>query len=187
MGRDKALLPIGDETMLQRIIRVISQCVDPKQIVVVASADQCLPALPCDVEICRDADAYQGPLVGLATGLSAVTNRADAVFVSACDTPLLRPEFIEQMFSFLGDAEIAVPAGSDRFYPLAAVYRVELLPRAQVLIDSGERRLNAFLEQSRVRKVSLDELVTADPELVSLRNINTEHDYSEVLSLAAES
>ena len=52
MGTSKALLPFGPETMLQRVVRLLSGVVSP--IVVVAAVDQELPPLPSDVIITRD-------------------------------------------------------------------------------------------------------------------------------------
>ena len=39
MGRPKLSLPFGDETMLSRVVRIVSQVVSP--VVVVASVDPC--------------------------------------------------------------------------------------------------------------------------------------------------
>ena len=54
MGRSKALLPFGPETMLQRTVRIVRAAV-AGPIVVVAAADQSLPPLPADVAVVVDA------------------------------------------------------------------------------------------------------------------------------------
>src|SRR3954471_21362428 len=72
MGQDKAALPFGPETMLQRVARLISEVVDPKNLVVVAEADQSLPVLPVGVTVAHDSRQFRGPLEGLATGLRAL-------------------------------------------------------------------------------------------------------------------
>ena len=59
MGTSKALLPFGDETMLQRVVRLLSTVVDP--IVVVAAAGQSLPDLPADVIVTSDDVAKSKP------------------------------------------------------------------------------------------------------------------------------
>src|SRR3954470_12815150 len=68
MGRDKASLPFGSETMLQRVVRLIGEVVPAETTVVVASATQELPPLPPRIRIVRDEQAYRGPLAGLAVG-----------------------------------------------------------------------------------------------------------------------
>src|SRR4051794_7885140 len=93
MGRDKATLPFGPERMLDRVVRLLSEAVDPKAILVVAAPNQSLPELPTDVAIARDSHEFRGPLQGLATGLRIISDRFDAVYATACDVPLLVPQF----------------------------------------------------------------------------------------------
>jgi molybdopterin-guanine dinucleotide biosynthesis protein A len=52
MGRDKATLPFGGETLLVRTVRVVAACVD--DVVVVARRDQTLPPLPDAVRVVFD-------------------------------------------------------------------------------------------------------------------------------------
>ena len=52
MGRAKAWLPFAGETMLARVVRLLSEVVRP--IVVVAAPGQDVPPVPADVELVRD-------------------------------------------------------------------------------------------------------------------------------------
>jgi molybdenum cofactor guanylyltransferase len=54
MGRDKATLPFGPEQMLARVVRLVSEVVEPAKIVVVAAPEQELPVLPAAVAVARD-------------------------------------------------------------------------------------------------------------------------------------
>src|SRR3954447_24085949 len=67
MGRDKATLPFGPELMLQRVVRLLSDTVDPEHMLVVAAPNQTLPELPKSVKVARDDAEFRGPLQGLAT------------------------------------------------------------------------------------------------------------------------
>src|SRR5437667_9469264 len=87
MGRPKAWLPFGDELMLPRVVRLLSEAVSP--IVVVAAPGQDVPPLPDDVQIVRDAEQGRGPLQGLLAGLHALQGRADAAYLSSCAVPFL--------------------------------------------------------------------------------------------------
>ena len=95
------MLPFGDERMLERVVRLIAPLVDP--IVVVAAADQQPPDLPRQVTVTHDRRAGRGPLEGLAAGLTAIADRADVVYATSCDVPLLAPAFVSRMFELLGD------------------------------------------------------------------------------------
>ncbi len=97
MGRDKAMLPFGDERMLQRVVRLLGEVVPTSAIVVVAAVDQALPELPADVTVVHDARPDRGPLEGLAAGLSRHASGVDAAYVTACDVPLLKPRFVERI------------------------------------------------------------------------------------------
>ena len=100
MGRAKAWLPFGDELMLQRVVRIVREVVDP--VVVVAAPGQDVPELPTDVLIVRDKIEGRGPLQGLATGLMALQGQVDGVYLSSCDVPFLHAAFVNRVISFLG-------------------------------------------------------------------------------------
>src|SRR5262245_59514400 len=107
MGRPKAWLPFGDEVLLQRMVRILSDVVEP--IVVVAAPDQSLPALPEHVQIARDESEFLGPLNGLATGLASLGDEVPVAYLSSCDVPFLRPAFVRRVIESLGDADICMP------------------------------------------------------------------------------
>ncbi|RLS53388.1 MAG: DUF309 domain-containing protein [Planctomycetota bacterium] len=182
MGQPKALLPVGDEVMLQRVVRQLSSVVHP--IVVVAAADQFLPDLnieDCEIRIVRDPVEYRGPLAGLAVGLAAVATEVDAVYVSACDAPLLCPDFVRAMIAALGSAEIAVPHDGQFHHPLAAVYRTGIRPRIEALLATDQLRPVFLYACCTTHNVSTETLRTADPNLESLCNTNTPEEYAWAL------
>src|ERR1700756_5663993 len=137
MGRPKAWLPFGGETMLQRVRRLLGEVVQP--IAVVAAPDQDVPPLPADVIVVRDEERGRGPLQGLAAGLGALRGRAEAAYVSSCDVPFLRPSFVRRLIDLMGDAVVCVPRVGDHHHPLAAVYRVEAADAAARLLAENRR------------------------------------------------
>jgi molybdopterin-guanine dinucleotide biosynthesis protein A len=178
MGMDKATLPFGDEQLLQRIVRIVAQAVS--DVVVVKHEEQELPALPPEVRITCDEVDDQGPLGGLIPGLRAT--RSEAVFLTGCDTPFLKPAFIDRLFDSLGKARIAVAEVDGFAHPLAAVYRTDVLPSVEALLAAGRRRpLYLFNEVSTVR-VERPDLEAVDPNLDSLSNLNTPEAYAEALA-----
>lgn len=177
MGQPKAWLPFGDELMLPRIVRILTEVCQP--IVVVAAPDQDLPPLPAETILVRDEKPDQGPLQGLAAGLSALQGHAKGAYVSSCDVPLLQPTFIRRMVELLEAHAIAVPWVEERYHPLAAVYRLEVLPHVQRLLDQGRMRPMFLFEECDTRIVTEEELVQGDADLKSLRNLNTPEDYQK--------
>ena len=182
MGTPKADLRFGEETMLQRICRVVHSTVQP--VVVVAARNQSLSELPPDVSVVRDESDYRGPLAGLHIGLQAIADDADAAFVTGCDVPFLKPGFVREVCNRLGDHEIAVPRDGKFHQSLAAVYRTSLVPRIDALLSADRLRPLYLIEESDSCIVDVEELRAADAELVSLRNLNTNDDYQAALKAA---
>lgn len=182
MGSDKALLPFGPETMLQRVVRLLGTVVTP--IVVAAAPGQLLPALPDGVILANDAHEDRGPLEGVRAGLQALPPTTSAAYVSGCDTPLLIPALVHRMLALLGDGDIAVLEVDGFLHPLAAVYRRTTLPHIEAMLARGELRTGALFDAVRTRRVRPEEVAAEDPGLLTLRNVNTRADYLEALSIA---
>jgi molybdopterin-guanine dinucleotide biosynthesis protein A len=209
MGRPKAWLPVGDELMLQRVVRVLSEVVNP--VIVVAAPRQNVPPLPGEVGVVLDQVEGQGPLGGLAAGLAAMQGRAEMVYVSACDVPLLRCGFVRRVLTHLspggkgvggqhlspadacgsgtqwtsqgrGSFAVAVPRIADFFHPLAAVYRVDLLPVVRQLLASGQFKMTALFDTVPTRVLTEVDFADVDPHLESLRNVNTPEEYERLFS-----
>jgi molybdopterin-guanine dinucleotide biosynthesis protein A len=182
MGRPKEWLPFDGEVLLQRVVRILGEVVSP--IVVVAARNQGLPPLPATVRVVSDEDDFQGPLAGLAVGLQALREEVTAAYVTACDVPFLQPAFVHALLAALGDHDLVMARDGDFLHPLAAVYRVALEPRIRELLAAGRRRPVDLREVCRAGDVEVNELRRFDPELASLRNLNTPEEYAAALRKA---
>lgn len=179
MGRSKALLPFGPETMLQRVVRLLSSVVHP--VVIVAAAGQRLPDLPAEVLVTRDEREGRGPLEGLRAGLRALPAAVELAYVTSCDVPLLVPEFVREMIAFAEGHDVAVVDVDGFAHPLSAVYRRSTLPHVEDLLAHDRLRPIFLFERVRTRRVHRRE-ITADPELRTLQNVNTPADYQHALT-----
>ena len=179
MGTSKALLPFGPETMLQRVVRLLGDVVTP--IVVVAAAGQELPELPPHVIVTRDEREGRGPLEGLRAGLAALPSSIDEAYVTSCDVPLLVTGFVRQMFELARGFDIAVMEIDGFPHPLSAVYRRSTLPHVEALLAQERLRPVFLFGAVSTRRVRPEE-ITADPELKTLRNLNTPQDYEQALA-----
>lgn len=182
MGRPKAWLPFGEETMLQRVVRTLKEVVSP--IVVVAAPDQDVPPVPEDVRIVRDDQEGLGPLAGLAAGLRALQSVADAAYASSCDVPLLQASFVRAVIDCLGEHDLAIPREDRYHHPLASVYRTSLGERCAALLAAGRRRPFDLVRESQSREIDIADLRPFDPDLSSLRNANTPDEYAALLKAA---
>lgn len=179
MGRPKAWLPFGGELMLPRVVRLLSQGVQP--VVVVAAPDQDVPPLPADVAVVRDEARGRGPLQGLAAGLAALAGRAEAAYLSSCDVPLLKPAFVRRLAELLGSHQICVPKVGEHHHPLAAVYRLEVQGTVKRLLAEDRLRPFFLFDAVPTRIVAAAELADVDPDFQTLRNLNTPEEYAAAL------
>jgi molybdenum cofactor guanylyltransferase len=179
MGTSKALLPFGSETMLQRVVRLLSGVVTP--IVVVAAVDQELPPLPAEVIVTRDEHEGRGPLEGLRAALKALPAGVDGAYVTSCDVPLLVPGFVQQMLELAQGYDVAVMEIDGFTHPLSAVYRAATLRHVEDLLAQSRLRPVFLFDAVNTRRVRPDEM-TADPDLRTLRNLNTRDDYERALA-----
>lgn len=182
MGRPKAWLPFGPEVLLQRVVRILHEVVSP--VVVVAACNQSLPSLSDDVQIAHDEHEALGPLAGLAAGFAALRGDVEAAYVSSCDVPLLRPEFVRAVIESLGDHDLAIPRDGQYHHPLAAVYRLRLEQNVRDMIAANQLRPYFLVQQTRACEIDVADLRRVDPELDSLRNANTPDEYAAMLRAA---
>jgi len=168
--------------MLQRVVRLLDTVVSP--IVVVAAPEQSLPELPASITITRDEREGRGPLEGLRAGLKALPIDAEMAYVTSCDVPLLVPEFVRRMVDLLGDHEISVMEIDGFTHPLSAVYRRRILLQVESLLAADRLRPAFLFDAVRTRRVQPSEVLSVDPELLTLHNLNTPEDYRKALEAA---
>jgi len=186
MGRDKASLPFGNETLLARVMRLVAKVVPREQVVLVAAADQQLPPLPWPAMVLRDREADQGPLPALVDGLAALPPNVSAAFVTACDAPWLQPALVETLFSAIEpEVDAAVPSDGERLHPLTAVYRLSCITALRDYRDGGRSSLQGALRSPgiRLKELTVEQLRSVDPELRSLLSCNTSEEYQAAHSL----
>ena len=175
MGRPKAWLPFGAELMLPRVVRLLSAAADP--VVVVAAPGQDVPSLPPNIAVVRDEKEGRGPLQGLAAALNAMRGRAEAVYLSSCDAPFLRPAFVRRLMDLMGDALICVPHVGGYNHPLAAIYRLPVAGAINGLLAEDRRGPSDLFKIVPTRIVEAAELADVDPMFDTLRNLNTAEEY----------
>ena len=179
MGQPKAWLSFGEEYLLQRVVRIVGDAVD--RVIVVAAKDQSLPPLPESVTRVQDETPDSGPLAGLSAGLNSID--AEYVFLSACDAPFLRSAFVRFMLESLkgSEADAAVPYVDD-YYPLSSAYRHTVQPVVDARLEQGHLRMKDLFRILSHTKLKASAFAKVDPDLESLRNINTPDDYKFALT-----
>jgi molybdopterin-guanine dinucleotide biosynthesis protein A len=178
MGQAKAWLPVGDELLLQRMIRIVGRVVQP--VVAAARPGQLLPPLAEDIRFAFDVIEDGGPLAGLAGGLDVLAGSCIAALVVSCDLPLLKPAFIERLIDLLGDHPAVLPKHEGVLHPLAGVYRLETREVLAEQLLEDDLRVREFARRCGAHVVSADDLRAVDPQLESLVNVNDPDTYERI-------
>jgi len=187
MGAPKAALDWHGSTLLRRTVSVVARAVTGP-VLVVRAPSQPLPDLPPEVEVASDPREGLGPLQGMAVGLAALADRADAAFVCSTDLPFLHPAFIRAVLGALDpQLDVALPVARGYPQPLAAAYRTSLAPVVASLVAADRLRPAFLFDQCRVVRLDdatlrADPAVAAlDPALDSVVNVNEPLDYEQAL------
>ena len=173
-GRDKLSEPVAGRPLLWHAIDAVRPLTG--EVVVVVGPDA-QPDLPDDVLVAHDPVAFEGPLAGLLTGLTAV--RADTVVVVGGDMPSLVGSVAQAMLAALADeGPDAVDLEHDgRPRPLPLVVRREPAElAARRLVEGGERRLRALTTTLATTVIPEATWRRLDPEGRSIRDVDTPDD-----------
>ncbi len=158
MGRDKALLPLGDGRLLwQRQLDVLQQ-LGPGELFVSGPRRE---GFPPELICLPDEQPGRGPLGGIASALGA----AGAAFlvVLAVDLPRMTPEFLRGLLEQATDGHGVVPRHreSGLYEPLAAVYPASCLALARARLNSDDWSLQRFVRVAgnslRAREITAGE------------------------------
>lgn len=167
LGRDKAFLRVGSETIFERTLALFRSAFP--QVVVVSNAPE--KYRDHAVEVVRDEIQGAGPLSGLHAGLGRVD--LPYVFVAACDMPYLRPEPIAFLLGRLTDQEAIIPVWDGDIEPLHAIYATRLRPRIERSLITGTRAIRDFLPEVRTEYVPEAEIRSVEGAEEAFRNVNT--------------
>lgn len=172
-GRDKALLEIGGETLLQRTVRVVRSVVPA--VIVLGPPERAEQV--AGVDVLQDERTGIGPLGGICTVLKA--RPSCAALVVAVDMPFLSAPLLGYLIELAGDVDLVLPIIGGRGQQLHAIYGQACLPHIESQIAHDDYKIDRFFSRVRVRQVFDDEASRFDPGLRSFRNVNTQQAWDE--------
>ena len=168
MGQDKALLPMGGSTLLERALRTATALTP--NVHVVGSAQKYAGA------VIEDQYVGQGPLAGIHAALSF--SRYELNLILAVDLPFVSAELLRYLVQEAGrgDQLVTVPHAAGRLQPLCAVYRRGFVRLAADSLARGANKIDPLFQQCSRCIISEAELASAGfgPEV--FENVNTPED-----------
>jgi molybdopterin-guanine dinucleotide biosynthesis protein A len=180
MGTDKATLPLGSQTVLEKIASELKAATSS---VTLVGARHEYDA----VSLLNVPDLHQswGALGGIHTALSAATT--DWIIVLACDLPFVTRRLFERLKTLIDEGvDAIIPVQPDgRPQPVCSLYRRKTcLPEIEVLIADGVHTPRALLAKVRTRYVDFRELSDLSGSENFFLNLNTPVDFERAARLA---
>jgi len=170
-GQNKALLPVGDQPILDLLVTLLRQFFN--QIILVTN--QPLAYVAYDVTIVTDLLPIRSSLTGIQAGLFHA--QAPYAFLCACDMPFIKKELIEILMKAIEPRwDVIVPVTREGYQPLCAVYSKRCLKPIEDQLSRGDLKISNFFSRVKVKEIPEADLRAADPELISFFNINTQED-----------
>jgi molybdopterin-guanine dinucleotide biosynthesis protein A len=180
-GMNKALLTFGDETFIERQLRVAKQVSD--EIIIVSNDHEISSHLQDETAVNVISDIYigEGPLAGLHAGLRAASN--SVIWLLGCDQPFLNAAAAQLLLNRMvdgGNYQAALPLIGGRPQPLHAVYCKEVGDIVESLLISGERRFIALLDHIAWYGIEEQEFIEHGISLRFADDIDTPEQYDQV-------
>jgi len=178
MLRDKAFLQIGQKTIIEREIEVLSTLFS--RIVVVTNAPENHAHLAA--ELVPDLVPGKGPLGGIYSGL--IASKDEYSFVVGCDLPFLNASLISHMIEAKNGYDAVIPKFSGFVEPLHAVYSRHCLMPIKKQLNRNELKIQSFFHEARVRYIRESDIKRYDPKGIAFLNVNTEDDLKKARLVA---
>ena len=196
MGENKALMRLGDDSLIGHVIRCLHDVTDELLLVTNSPTEYAHLDVPMHGDILPDA----GALGGVYTGVTHASH--DAILCVACDSPFLEPKLLSYLVTVLGEYDAVIPyTYSSRQTPfcrnkdigvtnpsygddtqitlqtLCAAYSKRCLSIIELMLRESELRVHALQERARIQRVSPEVWREFDSEGMSFFNINTPEDF----------
>jgi molybdopterin-guanine dinucleotide biosynthesis protein A len=179
MGADKAFLQWGNETLLDRALRLAGTVAGAVRIVGDTKKFAGL-AFAVVEDVYRD----RGPLGGIHAALSNTASELNLML--AVDLPLMKSEFLAYLITQAREsgAVVTVANAGGGFQPLCAVYRREFADAAEESLRTGKNKIDPLFAKVRMRVIDEDELARAGFSAEIFRNVNTPEDLEQARARA---
>lgn len=180
--KDKALIPIGNKTILEHVIESLDGVVNE---IIISMRDPSQQELLNDYiqghDVVLDKIQDVGPLSGILEGAKAATG--EYVFVAACDMPFINTDVVELLFKHAEGHDAAIPVwDNENLEPMHAVYRTKpvAMETEKAILRNEKFVLAPVFKMKDLVFVKIDEIRELDPDLRTFVNVNTPTDVEKL-------
>jgi molybdopterin-guanine dinucleotide biosynthesis protein A len=175
MGTDKALLPLGRQTLLERALHTAARVAN--SVFIVGPRDR----YSRYGNVVEDVFPDCGPLGGIHAALCITQTELNLML--SVDTPLMGPDFLAWLLEQARASSelIVVPEALGGLQPLAAVYRRPLRAVAEQALKRGDYKIDHLFPLAPTRYISEAEIRAAGFSPLVFRNVNTSEEYADLV------
>ena len=175
--KNKALLRIGDRSIIERVISSLSAVTESIHLITNSPEEFEHLGLP----MFRDILPGSGSIGGIYTGLKV--SKTYHNLVVACDMPFIRPCLLTFLISHRKGCDVVIPVTPDGHHPTCAVYSENCIGPIEAQIRTGSLKIADFFPNVKVKRLDFGALCPRyDPNMFF--NVNTSDDYLKALSIA---
>ncbi len=145
MGKNKALLPINEQTNIERIRDELKSLFD--DIILVTNDPEVYEFL--NLKSVSDKYPGKGPLAGIHAGLMASDYEENIVV--ACDMPFISAELASTLVQNLKHYDAMIPVIGGKKNPLFAAYQKRIVPEIEACLKEDRLRVIHLLDKLNVR------------------------------------
>ena len=183
MGTNKSLLKIGDNTVIEIMVRLMKSLF--QNVIISTNTKEEYSFLNCPMA--ADIYKYAGPLAGIHAALMESTTERN--FVISCDVPLMSREMIEFFTEYNSDKGIIISRAAGYLQPLVGIYKKRLLPLIENILSENENK-----SDEKKKHLSLHALIDkTDTEIIDVTtlpfyldklffNLNNKDDFEKLIN-----
>lgn len=173
MGVDKALLALGEKTLLDRALNLAKSVAD--QVFIAGDPGKYGDKHPVVEDIFRG----RGPLGGIHAAL--VQTKTEFNLMLPVDTPHIQERFLQFLLAEARghDEVVVVPRAGGYLHPLCAIYRREFAVIAEKALLRGDNKIDALFLEVSTRVIEEEEILGLGFQPTMFHNFNTPEDWFE--------
>jgi molybdopterin-guanine dinucleotide biosynthesis protein A len=180
MGQDKALLPLGGRSVIERVIERVQPLSD--DVTLITNNPDKLRHL--GKRMIGDVYPGKGSLGGIYTAVHAARN--PHCLIVACDMPFLNADLLCYLTELTPGYDVVIPRLEEFPETMHAVYGKACLEPIKRRLLADQLKIIGFFSDVRVRYVERDDVVRFDPTLRAFQNINTPDDWERARRIVGQ-
>ncbi len=164
MGVDKSLLKIGNQTIIERITKLMLELFSEVTIITNNLESYSFVNIPLHMDIYKNV----GPIAGIHSGL--VNSKTEKNFIISCDIPLMTKEVIQFIIEYPTQKQIVVTKADGFVQQLCGTYSKKVIPTIEKNISEDIDIENRHPDQKRRGCKVLRLVNQLDSEIIDIEN-----------------